>query len=137
MNRAGRFLAIAAIALSSAASATPSTIAAMRDHRRIVLIAAPGQDDPALARQRAILAQWRAGADGRDVSVVEVAGIDVTGASDAAGTLRRRYRLDAAKFQVLLIGKDGHVALRAMEPVAAETLQRTIDAMPMRRAGER
>jgi hypothetical protein len=42
-----------------------------------------------------------------------------------------------AAFQVLLIGKDGHVALRSAEPVAAATLQSRVDAMPMRRAGER
>jgi hypothetical protein len=135
VSRNALIVAIAAMVLPAAAGASP--IAAMRDHRRIVLIAAPGPDDPALARQRAIVAQWHAGADDRDVSVVEVAGMAVTGASDAAATLRRRYRLDRARFQVLLIGKDGHVALRATAPVAAETLQRTIDAMPMRKAGER
>jgi len=135
VSRKALIVAIAAIALPAAAGA--STIAAMRDHRRIVLIAAPGRDDPALARQAAILAQWHSGAEARDVSVIELAGMAVTGASDAGAVLRRRYRLDAARFEVLLIGKDGHVALRARAPVAAGTLQRTIDAMPMRQAGER
>lgn len=128
---------LAALALPSAAYGDAPTMDAMRDHRRIVLIAAPGNGDPAAARQTAILAHWRKGADDRDISVVSVSGTEVTGAADDAATLRRRYRLEPARFQVLLIGKDGHVALRSVRPVSADRLQQTIDAMPMRRAGER
>jgi hypothetical protein len=38
---------------------------------------------------------------------------------------------------VVLVGKDGHAALRRSEPIDASTLVATIDAMPMRRAGQR
>jgi hypothetical protein len=125
-----------ALILAALAGATPPGIATLRGHRRIVLIAAP-QGDPAAATQQAMIAQWHPGADDRDVWVVTVAGPVVTGAADAATMLRQRYRLNPARFQVLLIGKDGHVALRAAHPVTAARLQQIIDAMPMRRAGER
>lgn len=130
-------LLLAALTLPMAASAATPTVDAMRDHRRIVLIAAPGKDEPAAARQKTILAHWRKGAEDRDISIVDVAGADVTGAADDADRLRRRYRLDRTRFQVLLIGKDGHVALRSTRPVPANRLQQTIDAMPMRRDGGR
>lgn len=118
-------------------AAAPASIDAMRHHRRILLVAAPGEKDPQLAEQRRLLAPWRAGAADRDLSVVELVGDHVTGATDAAPTLRRRYGLVPGRFAVLLIGKDGHVAQRSDRPMAADTLEKTIDAMPMRRAGER
>ena len=61
----------------------------------------------------------------------------MTGARDTAASLRTRLRLPAARFAIVLIGKDGTVALRSAEPVPADTLQGRIDAMPMRRAGQR
>ncbi len=57
--------------------------------------------------------------------------------ADTAESLRKRYRLPSQSFEVLLIGKDGHVELRSNKPVGAGELQGRIDAMPMRRAGQR
>ncbi len=48
---------------------------------------------------------------------------------DAAGTLR----LAPAAFRVILLGKDGHVALQSIAPVPAARIEAAIDAMPMRR----
>ena len=124
---------IAALAL---AAALPS-VATMREHRRVLIVAAPSEHDPMLARARRLLAPWRAGADDRAVTVGEVAGDRVGGASDAAVALRGRYHLPPDRFAVLLIGKDGHVAERAREPLPPAALERLIDAMPMRRAGLR
>ena len=132
-----RLLALAtALALPGMAQAAGPTIDAMRWHRRIVLIAAPEGSADA-AQQTAIIARWGAQADARDITLVSLIGAHVTGAADTAGVLRRRYRLKPQRFQVLLIGKDGHVALRSDHPLAAQRLQQTIDAMPMRRAGGR
>jgi len=69
------------------------------------------------------------------VVLVEISGEAVRGAADRAGDLRRRYGLRAGRFAVLLIGKDGHVALRREGVISAAQLQGAIDAMPMRRAG--
>ena len=129
------FSAIASGVFVSAAH--PVSVNDMRGRRRVLLIASPRRDSPQARDQQAFFAAWRAEAAARDVSLVEVEGSRVTGASDTAASLLRRYRLDPAAFQVLLIGKDGHVALRSPQPVSASMLQRTIDAMPMRRAGQR
>jgi metal-dependent amidase/aminoacylase/carboxypeptidase family protein len=120
-----------AIALAAA------TVASMQHHRRVLIVAASSPADPALAEQRRELAGWRSGAADRDISVVEVIGDHVAGASDTAAALRQHYRLAADRFQVVLIGKDGHEADRSTRPYPARALEATIDAMPMRRAGQR
>ena len=53
------------------------------------MIAAPTANDPALARQREMLSKWRAKAEDRDLSVVEVIGNQVSGASDSGAAIRR------------------------------------------------
>jgi hypothetical protein len=128
---------LAAIGAASASGATAQTIASMRGHRRILLIAAPNPQAPQAVAQRRILSGWRQQSVDRDISVVELSGARVTGAADHAAALRQRYRLTPGLFQVLLIGKDGHVTLRSAQPVSADRLQAIIDAMPMRQAGER
>ena len=130
-------LAIAGLGSALAANAAVPTIASMRDHRRVLVIAAASPDDSRITGQRRLLAGWTRGAADRDVSVVEIAGDRVSGAADNAASLRKRLGISPRRFQVLLIGKDGHVALRSAQPIAATRLQGTIDAMPMRRAGER
>lgn len=124
------------VALAVAAAGMPS-VAEMKWQRRVLVVAAPSAHDPALTAQRNALRGWQRGAEDRDVQVVEVIGDRVAGARDAAAALRAQLRLSRERFGVVLIGKDGHVALRSGEPVLAETLQSRIDAMPMRRAGQR
>jgi len=111
-------------------------IDALRWQRRLVVVAAPAADDPRLLAQRRTLAGWPGAAD-RDVTVVAIIGGAVEGADDTAAALRRLLALRADRFGVVLVGKDGHVALRSGEPVGAAALADAIDAMPMRRAGQR
>ena len=125
------------LGLFATTAAAPETLDAMRWRRRILLVAASTPADPRAAAQRRIFEAWAGEAADRDLSLVEVTGSSVVGASDPAASLRRRYRLHTGAFQVLLIGKDGHVAFRSAQPINAATLQGRIDAMPMRRAGER
>jgi len=114
----------------------PTSIRQMQWERRVLIVSAPQAQDPALAEQRGILARWKAEAAARDLTLIEIVGSSVSGVATDAKTLRRDYRLPPF-FTVLLIGKDGGVKLRSSTPIAAETLAWTIDAMPMRRAGER
>lgn len=130
-------LLLAAALAPAPAAPSPTTVAAMRWQRRVLVMAAPRADDPALVAQRRALAGWDAAARERDLTVVTVIGDRVTGAADTATALRRRYRMPSDRFAAVLIGKDGGVKLRKATPIAAEMLAETIDAMPMRRAGER
>ena len=123
------------LVLAVALAASPN-LAQMKWERRVLRVAAPSSQDAALAEQRRILANWKANSDDRDLTVVEVIGDRVQGAGDTAATIRRKYRLPAT-FTAILIGKDGGAKLRSAKPFAAAVLEQTIDAMPMRRAGQR
>jgi hypothetical protein len=123
--------------LAAALAPVPATVAAMRWERRVLLLSAPRADDAGLTAQRRALAGWDAAARERDLAVVMIVGDQVSGAGDGAAALRKRYRLPTGRFVAILIGKDGGEKLRATKPIAAEVLAETIDAMPMRRAGER
>ena len=123
------------ILLAAALAASP-TLAQMKWERRVLIVAAPSAQDPALAEQRRILASWTAKGDERDLTIVEIVGDQVRGAGDTAPALRRKFRLPAG-FTAILIGKDGGEKLRSATPFPAAALEATIDAMPMRRAGQR
>jgi hypothetical protein len=129
-------LAVALCFSASAALAAPD-LDGLQGRRRVVLIASSRLDDPQAMQQRRTLEGWSRGAADRDVWPVDVSGSRVIGCADQASDLRRRFHLSPDAFAVLLIGKDGHVALRSKRPVTAAQLQTTIDAMLMRRAGER
>lgn len=118
-------------------AAASTSVAGMKWEKRVLLVSAPDATNPSLAEQRRSLAQWRAGAEARDLVVVEVLGDRVSGASDKAATLRQRYGLSPNGFTAVLIGKDGGVKLRKTRPLTAAVLEDTIDAMPMRREGKR
>lgn len=124
------------IAAAIVAASVPG-VSAMKWERRVLLICAPTKDDAAFIRQRRVVAGWTAGAEERDLTVVEIVGNTVMGARDPANSLRQRYGLPADAFSVILIGKDGGVKLRRTAPIPASTLEGTIDAMPMRRGGAR
>ncbi|GGE08496.1 hypothetical protein GCM10011529_13650 [Polymorphobacter glacialis] len=109
----------------------------MRWQHRVLLVSAPDDDDPELVRQRGIFAAMQAAAGERDLVMVTVVGDVVGGAWDAATTLRRRHRLDGDRFVAVLIGKDGGEKSRSGTAVTAGELVADIDAMPMRRGGER
>jgi hypothetical protein len=130
------FIACAAVLLPGPTMAAPPvTIARMRWNARPLLVFGSA-GDPRLIKQRAILAAQPEAVAERDVKVVEIVDADVRGTSEAAAALRARYRV-ADGFAVILIGKDGGEKLRSAEPIPAERLFATIDAMPMRQSEAR
>jgi hypothetical protein len=46
--------------------------------------------------------------------------------------IRSRLSADGRRFQVFLVGKDGHTAVASDKPLSAEDLFARVDAMPMR-----
>jgi hypothetical protein len=121
--------------LAIALAASP-TVAQMKWERRVLIVSAVNAGDAELAEQRRILAAWKTNAAARDLTIVEVVGDTVRGVGDSAAALRRRYHLPTA-FTAILIGKDGGEKLRSAKPFPAAALEATIDAMPMRKAGQR
>jgi len=121
---------------AAVASSMEPTMTEMQWHRRVLIISTPGADNPDFETQLQMLARWRGGED-RDVTVVRIEGLAVAGSRETAKELRERYQLAAKNFSVALVGKDGHVALRSETPLSGAQLEGVIDAMPMRRAGQR
>jgi len=134
-----------ALLLAAMLSAVPSAQAASPAHTRdraldshtwqdrLLLIFAPDAASHWLAEQRQIVeTEQRQFAD-RNLVAIEVVGNQVTGASDQAADLRKRFHVLPRDFRALLIGKDSDVKLTSNEPLSAQQLRQTIDAMPMRR----
>ncbi|BCM85254.1 DUF4174 domain-containing protein [Methylobacterium indicum] len=92
-----------------------------------VLVIAAAADDPRAAAQARIAEAVAPGMRERDLVVVRA-----IGEGREAASVRRRLGLPATGFRAVLIGKDGGAKLIAEEPIPAERLFSTIDAMPMR-----
>ena len=109
----------------------------LRWQQRVIVVMAASGADPALLDQETRLRAAAADLAERDVVLVTATGdtvmIDGKTSEASADQLRQAYAGDTSGFQVLLIGKDGGVKLRAAEPVAAADLFALIDSMPMRR----
>ena len=123
------------------------TLAALKDVHRVLLVFAPSDRDPRYVRQMQILEHHDAEMQERDlvlIPVVTESGPQITpetlrvirgrGMSDEEQLLaRQRFHLAPEAFAVVLLGKDGGEKLRVTAPVSMERLNRTIDAMPMRK----
>ena len=138
MRRHWFFIAIVGSLLFGPGRAAPAApqLKDLEGHRRVLILATPEATDPQFLRQQRALAEWTGG-DERDVTVVRVEGEVVLGSSETAKALRDRYRLAARQFSAVLIGKDGHVALRSATALSGAQLEAAIDAMPMRKSGLR
>ena len=123
--------------LALATALAMQSVAEMRDHRRLLVVIAPNVRDVRRYEQQDGVIDVLRQLDDRDVTVINVTGAEVRGATDHADALRRHWHVRRDAFTVLLIGKDGRVALRSMTPVRGRTIIAAIDAMPMRRAGLR
>jgi hypothetical protein len=112
-------------------------LAGFRWAKRVVVMLADTDADPALLEQQARLQAVAAGLVERDVVLVAATGQGVT--VDGSGLdalrvdqLRQAYAAGTSGFRLVLIGKDGGVKLRAAEPVRAGDLLALVDSMPMR-----
>lgn len=92
---------------------------------RPVVVFADGRDDPRLQEQLEQLRRRAGELEERDIVLL----IDTEPA--AGGALRQHLRPHG--FTVVLLDKDGGVALRRSQPTPARTLVRLIDRMPLRR----
>jgi len=89
---------------------------------RPILVFAPGEDDPRLARQLQRFAGAEAAlADRRTVVIVD---------TEPGSALRRRF--EPQGFTVILVGLDGGEKLRRGDVLEPRELNALIDTMPMR-----
>ncbi|MCG6205972.1 DUF4174 domain-containing protein [Rhodopseudomonas sp. HC1] len=99
----------------------------LRWKNRVIVVVAPA-GNAAVEQQRQIYQAAAAGMSERGIVLREA-----VGDSDRARQIRSRLSADGKRFQVFLIGKDGHTALSSDKPLSAEVLFAKVDAMPMRR----
>lgn len=108
-------------------SLTPEQeLASYRGTQRTLVVFAASESDPAYQAQQKLSAAAQPGFTERDLVVLPVLG--------NAAELDARFGLEAGRFAVVLVGKDGHAALKSTEPLAASAIFAAIDAMPMRQA---
>ena len=123
------------------------TLATLKDAHRVLLIFAPSDHDARYLQQMRMLEHHGAEMQERDlvlIPVVTEAGPQITpetlrvirgpGLSDEEQLLaRQRFHLEPEAFAAILLGKDGGEKLRLTSPISMDCLNRTIDAMPMRK----
>jgi hypothetical protein len=110
----------------------------LRWQQRVIVVMAEAPDDPALLEQQRRLREAAPDLAVRDVTLITATNETVTidgnraAGRPSADQLRHAYARGASGFQVVLIGKDGGVKLRAGEPVPTADVLALIDSMPMR-----
>ncbi len=120
---------------------SPATLASLRDHQRVLLVFANGDNRQAVAQLRSADAH-AAGFRERELVLVGIEGTHsvlptvMLSANDDAEA-RKRFHVHPGEFTVLLVGKDGGEKLRQHTAISWNVLQRTIDAMPMRQNEQR
>lgn len=131
----------AAAVLAVVAGSTSTPASAMQVYKwknRPLLVFAPAPGNRGLTRQRRIYTGQAKAFRERDIVVISVIGGQLwswlgPGPGMTADQLRRRFGVGRNDFRAILVGKDGGVKLSSSEPISAQRLFRTIDAMPMRR----
>lgn len=138
------FIAIALLSGIAMHAQAPTTLDSLRDRKRVLLVFA-GSNNPGVEHQWATLVDQRDEAAERDLVTVLLTRSLIKkhdGNSPPSATLshadeqaaRVRFHITANQFTAILLGKDGGEKLRSNQPIPWQTLQSTIDAMPMRQS---
>jgi len=133
-------MAISAIlpGTSRNAMAMPLNLDQFHWKNRLLFLFAPNRNHPLFERLHKSLAAQKTEAADRDLVVFEILESDPSSmnykylASEAALSLRKRYKVNQGEFAVLLVGKDGGIKLNRQNETRLEDIFALIDAMPMR-----
>lgn len=112
---------------SPATESSPDPLARYRWSARVLVVLAVDAKSPALAEQRRHVHDLEGGATERDLVLVTP-----SPGSGELQLLAGRFGMGPEPFLVVLVGKDGGEKLRSLQPIPAQDLIATIDAMPMR-----
>jgi hypothetical protein len=125
--------------------ATPTSLSAMRDCYRPLLLFAPSMNHTEFAHQLDELRAHASEVKERDIMVVPVVSNDTVSShlptdlpiialsQSEVAAARSRFKVSCASFRVVLIGKDGSPKLSSDDLVSFDKLSALIDAMPMRK----
>ena len=132
-------LLIPLMAHAQTAPTSPTTVDALRNNFRPLLLFAESPGDPALQAQLHMLKDSGPGLAERNVLVIAIpfrnpSPTDVNLTDAEANAARRRFHVPPTGFTAILLGKDGGEKLRCSKPIRFTKLRETIDAMPMRQS---
>jgi hypothetical protein len=133
-------MAISAIlpGTSRNAMAMPLDLDQFQWKNRLLFLFAPNRNHPLFEALHKSLAAQKTEAADRDLVVFEILESGPSSmnskylASEAALSLRKRYKVNQGEFAVLLVGKDGGIKLNRQNETRLEDIFALIDAMPMR-----
>lgn len=117
---------------------TAFSLQSYRWDRRILLMFAPSSSSEALQTQLSALRAVPEDVDERKLLILRVLGQGQSFAgeqpisAEAASQLRSRFDVRPDQYRLIFVGLDGTEKRREAEPITAESLFVTIDAMPMR-----
>ena len=129
---------------TAACPAQPSTLRAMRDCYRPLLVFAPSLDNPQLKAQFSQLQGHTPDLKSREILYVPIvpeghnqpipaSHIPTARLSeDELAAAHQHFQVENGSFLVVLLGKDGGIKLKSRTPVSVDQLKRLIDSMPMR-----
>lgn len=117
---------------------SPTSLEALRDRFRPLLLFAAKPDDPSLLAQMTKLKDAAPGLHDRDILLIVVpfdtpSPTEVSLTPESAMAARRRFHVAPPDFTAILLGKDGGEKLRSRKPVSFDKLRELIDSMPMRK----
>jgi Domain of unknown function (DUF4174) len=130
---------------SAACPAQPSTLRAMRDCYRPLLVFAPAMDNPQMVEQFNLLKSHAIELGSRNLLYVPIVPEGhnqpiprsrmhtASLSEDELAAMRDHFKVEPGEFLVILIGKDGGEKLSSRTPVPVEQLEKLIDSMPMRK----
>lgn len=110
-------------------------LARYRNRSRVLILFGPNRHDPRYQKQLREIAGQVEGLHDRQVEELHVlaSGPGGTVKPGDGSLLRTLFHVRRGSFRVVLVGKDGEVAIDEREPVAAGQIFELIDATPMRR----
>jgi Domain of unknown function (DUF4174) len=126
--------------------AQPSTLRAMRDCYRPLLVFAPAMDNAQMVEQLNQLKGHAIDVKSRDLLYVPIvpeghnqpilsSRVHTASLSeDELAAMRHHFKVEPDEFLVILIGKDGEEKLNSRTPVSVDQLKQLIDSMPMRKS---
>jgi hypothetical protein len=134
-------MAIAAILPGSSRNAIAEhlDLSQFQWNNRLLFLFAPNRNHPMFDSLHDSLSAQKAEVADRDLVIFEILESEPSSmnskplASEAALSLRKRYKITQGEFAVLLIGKDGGIKLNRQNETPLEDIFALIDAMPMRR----
>lgn len=113
-------------AVGVAAAGAP--LAAFKGHNPVVLMFAPSPDDSRLNREADAMSKLESAPFYQGVIVATVTGDIVMGVTDTAAALRARFGVPANGFRVVLVARNGQVALSQPQVVTAMAMKAAVDA---------